>query len=339
MGGPVLQREEHVKLHYCETRGGNFGDDMNLWFWDDVMPHWRDIRPDTTMSGIGTLINQTMVASYPKILVCGSGTGYGKLAAKNMDHVSFAWVRGPHTAELLGLSKDAAVTDPACLVADLPRFATAKAHKTGTVFVPHRLTANLNLDWQGIGQRAGLDVVLPMDDAVSVIERIRDADLVIAESMHGAIIADAFRVPWIAVAVSHHFNTFKWQDWSDSLEMPLHVNEALHLPRDAYFFLRRQRQGVRSLLGARTKTIKAASAGKRRKAAFENPNYLGKGERDTVKDMVSKLGPIVERLLARDLRRLTKARPALSADHVLANRKDEMRTRIEGIERVQERAS
>lgn len=139
---------------------------MNLWFWDDVMPAWREIQPDTTLSGTGTLINRSMLSNH----LCSD-----------------------------------------------------------------RLTARLALNWDTIGQRAGLEVVLPQDDAVSVINRTREARLVIAESMHGTIIADAFRIPWIPVAISHHFNSFKWQDWADSMEVDFHMNEALRLPRTRNF--------------------------------------------------------------------------------------------------------
>ena len=301
---------------------------MNLWFWGDVMPSWRDMHTDMTMSGIGTLINRSMLSSYPKILVCGSGAGYGKLSDINLDHVRFAWVRGPRTAALLGLEAGTAITDGACLAPDLPRFADSAVTRQGTIFVPHRLTANLALDWANIEQRAGLKVVLPQNDAVSVIKRIRDAELVIAESMHGAILADAFRVPWVPVAISHHFNTFKWQDWAESMEVKLHLNEALRLPRNAYFLVRNKKQNFRNLLRGQ----KSGLGDDAPKAPFENPNYLDKGERESVKKLITRLAPVVERLLARDLRKLALQRPSLSRDEVLTVRKDRIRAAIATVE-------
>ena len=315
-----------MNLHYCETDGGNFGDDMNLWFWDDVMPNWREIRHDTTLCGIGTLINRPLLSNKKKIVVCGSGAGYGALPTNCMDHVTFSWVRGPRTADILGLDPATAITDGACLVGDLPRFEDRTEKSKDTIFVPHRLTARLSLNWQVIEQRASLNVVLPQADAVSVIERIRDARLVIAEAMHAAIIADAFRVPWIPVAISHHFNTFKWHDWAESMDLDLHLNEALRLPRNAYFMLRNQRQKIRE--SGRSRKVPVDKQNKKA-APFENPNFLGPVERDRVKYLVARLAPLVERLLAQDLRRLARHRPTLSLDLVLDNRKDRMRTCIE----------
>lgn len=317
-----------MRLHYCETDGGNFGDDMNLWFWDDVMPSWREIRSEAILCGIGTLINRPLLSSREKIVVCGSGAGYGALPTGRMDNVTFAWVRGPRTAEILGLDPGTAITDGACLVADLPRFEHKIEKPKETIFIPHRLTARLALNWEAIEQRAGLKIVSPQEDSVSVIKQIRDAQLVIAESMHAAIIADAFRVPWIPVAISHHFNTFKWHDWADSMEVDLHMNEALRLPRNAYFLMRNQRQKLRNFRLSRTEPQNERSTPK---APFENPNYLEKNERDDVKKLIARMAPLVERLLAHDLRRLVRQQPHLSSGTVLANRKDRIRACVEAL--------
>ena len=37
------------------------------------------------------------------------------------------------------------------------------------------------------------------------------------EALHGAIVADALRVPWIAVKLFDHIIEFKWRDWCRSL--------------------------------------------------------------------------------------------------------------------------
>ena len=41
-----------------------------------------------------------------------------------------------------------------------------------------------------------------------------------------AILADAFRVPWVAVSTSRSINSFKWQDWAQTVGVtyrPRHV--------------------------------------------------------------------------------------------------------------------
>ena len=67
---------------------------------------------------------------------------------------------------------------------------------------------------------------IPVAKPRSVIRAIAQSRLVIAESMHAAILADAFRVPWIAVSTSHSINSFKWQDWAATVNVaykPYHV--------------------------------------------------------------------------------------------------------------------
>lgn len=66
---------------------------------------------------------------------------------------------------------------------------------------------------------SGIIALSPTGDARTVIRRIAGARRVIAESLHAAIVADAFRVPWQAVQFTRRFNHFKWRDWGYSVEM------------------------------------------------------------------------------------------------------------------------
>ena len=59
-----------------------------------------------------------------------------------------------------------------------------------------------------------------MDDYESVIRRIQQSEVIIAEAMHAAIVADALRVPWIPVKAYNGINDFKWNDWASSLDVP-----------------------------------------------------------------------------------------------------------------------
>ena len=58
--------------------------------------------------------------------------------------------------------------------------------------------------------------------------------LVVTEAMHGAIVADAFRVKWIPVSWHNFIVDYKWRDWCGSLNMqyqPLTLKRLLTLER------------------------------------------------------------------------------------------------------------
>lgn len=316
-----------MNLFYCKNPTGNFGDDMNLWFWDKLMPGWQEHLPETTLFGIGTILTKDALRDNPKAVICGSGTGYGDISSLKSPDTQVAWVRGPNTAKMLGVDPKLAITDPACMVAEMAPFAGSKAPSGKTLFIPHRLTSLLEIDWDRIGDELGVSVVSPQLDAVEVITEIMNADLVLAESMHAAIIADALRVPWIAVEISHHFNAFKWNDWAQSVEADLTVHPALARPKAAYFFLRRNMGAVKSFFKTRPtpKADAAPAAAQGQVKQFSNPNYMQKDERDFVKKSIARFAPVFENLLIRDLKTTLTFEPSLSPEGVVQARRDRIK--------------
>ena len=202
-----------MKPYYWESQHGNFGDDLNLWLWDFLLPGFREVHPDVLLVGVGTVLNKALLPEEGRKLVLGSGFGYG--APPDMGDRSL-WdircVRGPLTAEKVGVSGDLGIVDPAVLVPDMPEFANLpKRHKRS--FVPHWESAVAGL-WPVTCATVGMHYIDPRGEAKDVIRQIAQSDLIVAESMHGAILADAFRVPWVAVATSDSINSFKWRDWA-----------------------------------------------------------------------------------------------------------------------------
>lgn len=205
-----------MRLYYCEGLR-NFGDAMNDWFWRELMPEVSWAEDGDLLLGIGTILDQRVPWARRRV-VCGSGVGYGLLPAGIGEDPSWEihGVRGPLSARVLGLAPEKALTDPAILLADFPEFRLAE--RSGVLFSPHWKTL-WHGDWTRICQQAGVELLDVAAPSREVVRRIAGAKLVLAESMHAAIIADAFRVPWVAVAASHEFSTFKWADWALSLEL------------------------------------------------------------------------------------------------------------------------
>jgi succinoglycan biosynthesis protein ExoV len=303
-----------MELVYWKGEHGNFGDDMNLWFWDDVMPGWRDWDKADLLLGIGSLLGtpiQNMEARARK-LVLGSGSGYGEIPTLAPAAWDIRCVRGPRTARALGLPASVGITDGAVMAPRLARFATIARHEK-VLFVPHHTTASdTDFDWEAICADAGVTLLSPCGDAETVIRTIAGARLVLAQSLHGAIVADAFRVPWRALR-GGHFNAHKWADWAESMDVPLDVSPLF--PLTSYYW--RMKRRVLGGNAARTEREKP-HAGKSPSA----PRRVSRLER---------------RLLAfdasRSLRLAARQEPVLSKDAVLADRQERFQDVIDGVVR------
>ena len=107
-----------------------------------------------------------------------------------------------------------AITDPAILVR---RFVENDWNPRGkTIFIPHFESLDLG-DWNAVCKLADITLVDPCGPIEEVMSSIKEARLVITEAMHGAIVADALRVPWIPVRPLMKKNQQKWFDWFESV--------------------------------------------------------------------------------------------------------------------------
>jgi len=211
-----------LKIHQVSNVNGNFGDELNGWMWRELYPElFSDDNGDDGIDfiGIGTILDRHLPKRGLNV-VLGSGTGYAPLPDIRANPAQWCvyGVRGPLTAQLLDLPREAVLTDPAILLADHPRWSgprteSAVADSGNVIFVPHWKSIRFG-QWQAACELAQIEFVDPCGDARTVIDRIAGARLVIAESMHAAIIADALRVPWVPVVLSREVAPFKWADWA-----------------------------------------------------------------------------------------------------------------------------
>jgi succinoglycan biosynthesis protein ExoV len=86
------------------------------------------------------------------------------------------------------------------------------------VFMPHYNSAERG-QWERVASELGFLYVDPRWTVEQVLEALSQAKLVITEAMHGAIVADTMRIPWIPLLIEPDALPFKWRDWTLSLEM------------------------------------------------------------------------------------------------------------------------
>jgi succinoglycan biosynthesis protein ExoV len=86
--------------------------------------------------------------------------------------------------------------------------------------MPHWESA-MDGDWSSVCSRAGLHYIDPSGSVDTVIGEILASDIVVTEAMHGAIVADALRVPWVPVRPVRSPHRGKWLDWASALGIEL----------------------------------------------------------------------------------------------------------------------
>ena len=150
-----------------------------------------------------------------------------------------------------------------------------KLHRAS--FIPHWESA-MDGDWVEASEQAGLHYIDPCGSVERVIADILASKLLVTEAMHGAIVADALRVPWVPVRPVQPTHRGKWFDWASALDIELRPQDivasnaleyaiSLTAGRKAQVLaLRRRGQGLRGVgrgmfRQRATKALIAASKG------------------------------------------------------------------------------
>lgn len=209
-----------MKIIYYQGRHPNFGDDLNLWLWPRLIPDFFDEAEDAVFIGIGSIIGGRKFKPHVRKIVFGAGfvPQYHKKPDLS-ENWHFYFVRGPRTASMLGLSPEIGIGDSGILVRTLLN-ATAGSQARQVAFIPHWESLGRG-NWDKVCALAGIHLIDPRWSVDRVLDDIKKSHLIIAEAMHGAIIADALRIPWIPLMPINKKHREKWFDWADSLTIKL----------------------------------------------------------------------------------------------------------------------
>tara|TARA_R110000824_G_scaffold45250_5_gene131008 strand:+ start:111 stop:977 length:867 start_codon:yes stop_codon:yes gene_type:complete len=199
----------------------NFGDDINPKLLTHLFSKNIIDSESVCVMGIGTILSDehlNNVSDYKKKVIFSSGVGYGTLDKHFDDSWDFVCVRGPKTSAELGLPPEKGICDGAIL---LSQIYPVKAHQSSgpVVFIPHVESSWKSREGlEAACRNLGIEYLVPDQEFETFVKVVQSASLVITEAMHGAILADTMRIPWIPVAFHFH-NEFKWKDWFASMEL------------------------------------------------------------------------------------------------------------------------
>jgi succinoglycan biosynthesis protein ExoV len=103
-----------------------------------------------------------------------------------------------------------ALTDSAILIKAVKLPEEKKIYQFG--FIPHH-TSISNFAWDKLCSRLSFNFINPEWSVDRVLSELGRCETVMCEAMHGAIVCDALRIPWIPLKCYSYISDFKWQDW------------------------------------------------------------------------------------------------------------------------------
>lgn len=340
-----------MKLYYYQKEI-NFGDHLNSWMWERLLPGCFDDPNDgISMTVIGTTIEST-VPNSRAVIVFGSGTSYSPpppdFPGKRWNIVA---VRGPLTAKVLNLPADKVVADAAFVIRAFPEAKpVAESKRSGVLFVPHHTTARRGY-WQEVCDRAGVEYLDVRGNSFDILAKVKKAKLLLAESLHTGIVGDLVRVPWVPMASSPEINSFKWLDWAATVKVPYkpiripgcHFGEAVEQQVMPYLALDHfvQDGTPESVMEAAKKRMNLMKTPGWKTYSKQVNRVVRYGVRPTVRmlEKTSLLDGWTERRLdaaAEVMRKAAQMQGYLSDDKVMIDRSDALLDRIPMVKKIYE---
>jgi succinoglycan biosynthesis protein ExoV len=210
-----------VNLYFYRGEKPNFGDELNAWMWPKLIEGVWDDKDESIFLGIGSIIYDFFPSDKKKVVFGAGYGGYTPLPTIDKKW-KFYFVRGKLTAKALGINENLGIGDAAILLRSCVKQKVKKRYKVS--FIPHVSSTSTGC-WELACQYASINYIDPCAPVDDVLDQILASELVITEAMHGAIVADALRTPWIAAQPLSSIHMNKWFDWTSALDINLKPNQ------------------------------------------------------------------------------------------------------------------
>lgn len=220
-----------MKILYFKGKTPNFGDELNWYIFHSLFEKFsfENQMKNSFLLGVGSIlhksyfekINENSTKIQNTGIVFGAGVREEHLSIPNKE-LKIYFVRGPISARI---TKAKYISDAAYLlkfINDIPCQKKFKKKHRITIIPYYRHINSIN--WNRIKSETAVNIVMPNESPDYVISEIKKSSIVIGGAMHGCIVADIFRVPWIRMRFkiheqNNHVQTIKWNDWSSSVNI------------------------------------------------------------------------------------------------------------------------
>lgn len=227
---------EGLPLYYWQTnRFVNFGDYLSLKLVERIVGGRVKVcqskDPVQKFLAIGSILRCANTGD----VVWGTGMN-GKVMDANeykFEHLDIRAVRGPLTRDfilnVLGIDCPETYGDPALLLPYFfPEFVRDENPEYDYIIIPHYSEISL------FPKKDYPNVVYPTEPWRDVVRKILNSKFVIASSLHGLVVADAFGVPARCLKITDHEPLYKYQDYYLGTDRPnfqfaASIQEALQL--------------------------------------------------------------------------------------------------------------
>ena len=236
-----------MKLVFFRGKVPNFGDELNLHVWPALLPKgFLDEDESELFVGIGSIIGDHLPAKSRKFVMGSGYAGYMGLPDVHDGSWDIRFVRGPNTAKTLNIDPGLSICDSAVLLRamDLP----APDKSVGVAFMPHYESLERG-NWVEACRQAGITLIDATEPVEKVLSQIQGARLLITEAMHGAIVADALRTPWIGAKPIYGGHHKKWLDWAGALDLDVRLNDLKPSSVLEYYISKTGRGGAMGKIG------------------------------------------------------------------------------------------
>ncbi|WP_371142023.1 polysaccharide pyruvyl transferase family protein [Burkholderia cepacia] len=211
----------------------NFGDYLTEYFFEKLF-YGVDVNAQS-IHVIGSVISDEWIPTnlqktarsggLPNTTIywsCGARSR-SSLNHKNLDLCRISCVRGPLTRDALGLPNQIPLGDSGLLLPSLYQPQCDAAYIGKNLTIPH---IEDPLDDEALIARTGCDIVLrpkirpSLKSIEEFIDRIASAKFVLCGSLHAAITAAAYGIPFAYLKGGKIDIPFKWEDFSASINIP-----------------------------------------------------------------------------------------------------------------------